>query len=148
MRYHCVKRQALDPPNNNNNLHRLVRILYRIRNPHCRQRTGSPALIMLRAPQSPQRYSTPRGTPTGAAAAVAVAGAPAGEDMLITIIIHNCSYVLEYVVASRSNAKARDRSVVEWRRINHEKRWVCAFETTVHVYLWFTSITTTSRTTC
>ena len=41
-------------------LHRLVRILYNIRKPHCRQRTGSPLLILFRAPQSPQRYSTPR----------------------------------------------------------------------------------------
>jgi hypothetical protein len=40
-------------------LHRLVRILYKIRNPHCRQRTGSLALITLIAPQSPHRYSTP-----------------------------------------------------------------------------------------
>jgi hypothetical protein len=45
---------------------RLVRVLYNIRKPHCRHRTGSPPLIMFRAPQSPHRYSTPRimgGTP-------------------------------------------------------------------------------------
>ena len=42
------------------NVHRLVRVLYKMRNPHCRQRTGSPPLITLRAPQSPHRYSTPR----------------------------------------------------------------------------------------
>ena len=40
--------------------HRLVLVLYKIRNPHCRQRTGSPPLIKFRAPQSPHRYSTPR----------------------------------------------------------------------------------------
>eukprot|EP00568_Trieres_chinensis_P007113 CAMPEP_0183306682 /NCGR_PEP_ID=MMETSP0160_2-20130417/13524_1 /TAXON_ID=2839 ORGANISM="Odontella Sinensis, Strain Grunow 1884" /NCGR_SAMPLE_ID=MMETSP0160_2 /ASSEMBLY_ACC=CAM_ASM_000250 /LENGTH=68 /DNA_ID=CAMNT_0025470121 /DNA_START=520 /DNA_END=722 /DNA_ORIENTATION=+ len=41
-----------------------------MRKPHCRQRTGSPPLITLRAPQSPQRYSTPRmmGIPEGVVA--------------------------------------------------------------------------------
>ena len=41
-------------------LHLFVRVLYKILKPHWRQRTGSPPLIMFRAPQSPQRYSTPR----------------------------------------------------------------------------------------
>ena len=41
------------------NIHLFVRILYKIRNPHWRQRTGSDALIIFFAPQSPQRYSTP-----------------------------------------------------------------------------------------
>ena len=41
------------------NLHRLVLVLYKIRNPHCRQRTGSSFFITFFAPQSPQRYSTP-----------------------------------------------------------------------------------------
>ena len=36
-----------------------VLVLYKIRKPHCLHRTGSPPLITLRAPQSPQRYSTP-----------------------------------------------------------------------------------------
>ena len=40
--------------------HRFVLVLYKIRNPHCRQRTGSPPFIKFRAPQSPHRYSTPR----------------------------------------------------------------------------------------
>jgi len=39
---------------------RFVRILYRIRKPHCLQRTGSPPLIKFLAPQSPHLYSTPR----------------------------------------------------------------------------------------
>ena len=46
----------------NNNSHRLVLVLYKIRNPHWRQRTGSPPLIKFLAPQSPHRYSTPRGS--------------------------------------------------------------------------------------
>jgi len=41
------------------NLHLFVLVLYKIRNPHCRHRTGSPPLITLRAPQSPHLYSTP-----------------------------------------------------------------------------------------
>ena len=45
--------------------HRFVLVLYKIRKPHCRHRTGSPPLIIFRAPQSPHLYSTPlmRGTP-------------------------------------------------------------------------------------
>lgn len=47
------------------NSHLLVLVLYKILNPQCRHRTGSPLLIMFLAPQSPQRYSTPLmiGTP-------------------------------------------------------------------------------------
>ena len=41
------------------NLHRFVLILYRMRKPQCRHRTGSLPLIRFRAPQSPHRYSTP-----------------------------------------------------------------------------------------
>ena len=44
---------------------RFVRVLYNIRKPHCRHRTGSPPLIMFLAPQSPHRYSTPRIVGTG-----------------------------------------------------------------------------------
>mmetsp|Transcript_38496 Transcript_38496/g.93310 ORF Transcript_38496/g.93310 Transcript_38496/m.93310 type:complete len:237 (+) Transcript_38496:1317-2027(+) len=38
---------------------RFVRTLYKIRNPQCRHRTGSPFFMRFRTPQSPQRYSTP-----------------------------------------------------------------------------------------
>ena len=41
------------------NVRRFVRTLYKILNPQCRHRTGSPFLMRLRTPQSPQRYSTP-----------------------------------------------------------------------------------------
>jgi len=47
------------------NVHRLVRTLYRIRNPQLRHRTGSPPLMTFLAPQSPQRYSTPRDNEIG-----------------------------------------------------------------------------------
>jgi hypothetical protein len=64
-------------------VHRLVRVLYRIRKPHCRHRTGSPPLMRFRAPQSPHRYSTPArinpaGTPVPEADAAAAdpPGAP------------------------------------------------------------------------
>jgi hypothetical protein len=62
-------------------VHRLVRVLYRIRKPHCRHRTGSPPLMRFRAPQSPQRYSTPArinpaGTPVPEADAADPPGAP------------------------------------------------------------------------
>ena len=40
-------------------VHLLVLVLYKIRKPHWRHRTGSPPLITFLAPQSPHRYSTP-----------------------------------------------------------------------------------------
>jgi len=64
-----------------NCISRFVRVLYKIRNPHCRQRTGSPPLITFLAPQSPQRYSTPRiiGIPAG----VVLESASAGVDIIL-----------------------------------------------------------------
>ena len=44
---------------NHYNVRRFVRTLYKILNPQCRHRTGSPFLMRFRTPQSPQRYSTP-----------------------------------------------------------------------------------------
>ena len=41
-------------------VHRLVLVLYKIRNPQVRHRTGSPPLIIFLDPQSPHLYSTPR----------------------------------------------------------------------------------------
>ena len=69
------------------NSHRLVRVLQRIRKPHCRQRTGSPPLMTLRAPQSPHRYSTPRMIGMGAVDVASSAGValPAGVFISITI---------------------------------------------------------------
>ena len=64
-------------------LHRLVRILYKIRKPHCRQRTGSPLFILLRAPQSPHRYSTPRNCSKDDTAA---AGVPA-EVVAVVVVV-------------------------------------------------------------
>lgn len=61
------------------NLHLLVLVLYKIRNPHCRHRTGSPPLMTLRAPQSPHRYSTP--LIMGIAVPVVCANVPPGVDM-------------------------------------------------------------------
>ncbi len=74
-------------------LHRLVRILYKIRKPHCRQRTGSPALILLRAPQSPHRYSTPRNCSKDDTAA---AGAPA--EVVAVVVAPFILYLLSKIL--------------------------------------------------
>ena len=72
---------------NAGDVRRFVRILYKMRNPHCLHRTGSPPFITFRAPQSPQRYSTPRirdkGGCTGAAAAALVVPDGAPEDIAV-----------------------------------------------------------------
>lgn len=63
---------------NKHNLHRFVRILYNMRNPHVRQRTGSPPFNIWIAAQSPQRYSTPVRNGIAAPPAPADPGAPSG----------------------------------------------------------------------
>lgn len=66
-------------------LHLLVRVLYRIRKPHWRQRTGSPPLITFFDPQSPHRYSTPRkmGNPAGGADEGTDPAAAPGVDIVV-----------------------------------------------------------------
>lgn len=83
-----IPQRKLQQEPQNNNVQRLVRVLYKIRKPHCRQRTGSPLLIIFFAPQSPQRYSTPL-TMGIVVPAVAVMADEGGAVALLAMVKRN-----------------------------------------------------------
>ena len=96
--------------NKKRHLHRFVRTLYKMRKPHCRQRMGSPPLIMVRVPQSPHRYSTPPRAMGKEDVAPNDVVAPALPGVLMMMVIVNL--VLDWLiclVTTKRNRSETDR---------------------------------------